>query len=324
MRRRRVRISVAIGVEPGSTTCQPALRQGLYPRRCRFDGAHIAALCCRCSSPFPPLVEGHVYVAKPPLYRTSPRTSTTPSTRPNATVFSTHQAAKGQVTVTRFKGLGEMNPAVARERVRRGRLAQLTIAPGDKTFKIMDMMLARNGRRMQGLAADENGRGRRQPGTELRRRRTGAAARLHREGIPRLLDVRILDRALPHIGDGLKPVQRRICTRCPSSTCRPLKAQIARTVGDVLGKYLHGDSACYEAMVLMAQPFSYRYPDRRPGGISVPRRSQSFAACVHRVAPVGFCRDSAGAGAGYGRLGANFDGTMQEPSLLPARLRTCC
>ena len=73
----------------------------------------------------------------------------------------------------------------------------------------------------------------------------------------------ILDRALPHVGDGLKPVQRRIIYAMSelglSATSKHKKS--ARTVGDVLGKYHpHGDSACYEAMVLMAQPFSYRYP----------------------------------------------------------------
>ena len=73
----------------------------------------------------------------------------------------------------------------------------------------------------------------------------------------------ILDRALPHVGDGMKPVQRRIIYAMSElglkSTAKYKKS--ARTVGDVLGKYHpHGDSACYEAMVLMAQPFSYRYP----------------------------------------------------------------
>src|SRR5690625_2894077 len=73
----------------------------------------------------------------------------------------------------------------------------------------------------------------------------------------------ILDRALPHIGDGLKPVQRRIVYAMSelglAATSKPKKA--ARTVGDVIGKYHpHGDSACYEAMVIMAQPFTYRYP----------------------------------------------------------------
>ena len=73
----------------------------------------------------------------------------------------------------------------------------------------------------------------------------------------------ILDRALPHLGDGLKPVQRRIVYAMSelglNAAAKPKKS--ARTVGDVLGKFHpHGDSACYEAMVLMAQPFSYRYP----------------------------------------------------------------
>lgn len=79
----------------------------------------------------------------------------------------------------------------------------------------------------------------------------------------------ILDRALPNIGDGLKPVQRRIIYSMSelglSATSKPKKS--ARTVGDVIGKYHpHGDSACYEAMVLMAQDFSYRYPPREWAG----------------------------------------------------------
>ncbi len=92
----------------------------------------------------------------------------------------------------------------------------------------------------------------------------------------------ILDRALPHIGDGLKPVQRRIVYAMSElglkSTAKHKKS--ARTVGDVLGKYHpHGDSACYEAMVLMAQPFSYRYPlvDGQ-GNWCAPDHPNSFAA----------------------------------------------
>lgn len=92
----------------------------------------------------------------------------------------------------------------------------------------------------------------------------------------------ILDRALPHIGDGLKPVQRRIIYAMSelglSATSKHKKS--ARTVGDVLGKYHpHGDSACYEAMVLMAQPFSYRYPliDGQ-GNWGAPDDPKSFAA----------------------------------------------
>ena len=92
----------------------------------------------------------------------------------------------------------------------------------------------------------------------------------------------ILDRALPHIGDGLKPVQRRIIYAMSElglkATAKYKKS--ARTVGDVLGKFHpHGDSACYEAMVLMAQPFSYRYPlvDGQ-GNWGAPDDPKSFAA----------------------------------------------
>ena len=92
----------------------------------------------------------------------------------------------------------------------------------------------------------------------------------------------ILDRALPHLGDGLKPVQRRIIYAMSdlglSAQSKPKKA--ARTVGDVLGKFHpHGDSACYEAMVLMAQPFSYRYPLLEgQGNWGSPDDPKSFAA----------------------------------------------
>ena len=92
----------------------------------------------------------------------------------------------------------------------------------------------------------------------------------------------ILDRALPHIADGLKPVQRRIVYAMSELGLSALSKhkKSARTVGDVLGKYHpHGDSACYEAMVLMAQPFSYRYPliDGQ-GNWGSPDDPKSFAA----------------------------------------------
>ncbi len=136
----------------------------------------------------------------------------------------------------------------------------------------------------------------------------------------------ILDRALPHLADGLKPVQRRIVYAMSELG---LKAQSkykksARTVGDVLGKFHpHGDSACYEAMVLMAQPFSYRYPliDGQ-GNWGSPDDPKSFAAMRYTEAKM----------TGYAstllselQLGTvdwqpNFDGTLKEPILLPARL----
>ena len=136
----------------------------------------------------------------------------------------------------------------------------------------------------------------------------------------------ILDRALPHIGDGLKPVQRRIVYAMSelglSAASKHKKS--ARTVGDVLGKYHpHGDSACYEAMVLMAQPFSYRYPlvDGQ-GNWGSPDDPKSFAAMRYteaRLSP--FARLLLGElEQGTVDWTDNFDGTLQEPVLLPARL----
>ncbi len=136
----------------------------------------------------------------------------------------------------------------------------------------------------------------------------------------------IMDRALPHIGDGLKPVQRRIVYAMSelglSADAKHKKS--ARTVGDVLGKYHpHGDSACYEAMVLMAQPFSYRYPlvDGQ-GNWGAPDDPKSFAAMRYTEA-----RLSRYAGLLLSELGQgtsdwvpNFDGTLDEPRTLPARL----
>ncbi len=136
----------------------------------------------------------------------------------------------------------------------------------------------------------------------------------------------ILDRALPHIGDGLKPVQRRIIYAMSelglSASSKHKKS--ARTVGDVLGKFHpHGDSACYEAMVLMAQNFSYRYPliDGQ-GNFGSPDDPKSFAAMRYtesRLSPIAKVLLQE-LGQGTVDWVANFDGTIQEPSLLPARL----
>lgn len=136
----------------------------------------------------------------------------------------------------------------------------------------------------------------------------------------------IMDRALPHIGDGLKPVQRRIVYAMSelglSASSKHKKS--ARTVGDVLGKYHpHGDSACYEAMVLMAQPFSYRYPivDGQ-GNWGSPDDPKSFAAMRYtesRLAPYARVLLSE-LGQGTVDWVPNFDGTLKEPSMLPARL----
>ena len=136
----------------------------------------------------------------------------------------------------------------------------------------------------------------------------------------------ILDRALPHIGDGLKPVQRRIVYAMSdlglSSGSKPKKA--ARTVGDVLGKFHpHGDSACYEAMVHMAQPFSYRYPivDGH-GNWGSQDDPKSFAAMRYTEARLTAYARVLLAELAQGTVDwvANFDGTLKEPTLLPAAL----
>ncbi|WP_066802781.1 DNA topoisomerase IV subunit A [Moraxella oblonga] len=136
----------------------------------------------------------------------------------------------------------------------------------------------------------------------------------------------IMDRSLPHIADGLKPVQRRIVYAMNElglrHTAKPKKS--ARTVGDVLGKYHpHGDSACYEAMVLMAQPFSYRYPlVLGQGNWGSPDDPKSFAAMRYTEAKMSHYASTLLSELGEGTVDfiPNFDGTMSEPATLPARL----
>ena len=136
----------------------------------------------------------------------------------------------------------------------------------------------------------------------------------------------IMDRALPHIADGLKPVQRRIIYAMNELGLRhhakPKKS--ARTVGDVLGKYHpHGDTACYEAMVLMAQPFSHRYPlITGQGNWGSPDDPKSFAAMRYTEAKMSSYANTLLSELGQGTVDfvPNFDGTMNEPATLPARL----
>ncbi len=136
----------------------------------------------------------------------------------------------------------------------------------------------------------------------------------------------IMDRALPHIGDGLKPVQRRIIYAMSELGLTALAKykKSARTVGDVLGKFHpHGDSACYEAMVLMAQPFSYRYPlvDGQ-GNWGSSDDPKSFAAMRYTEAKLSRFSEVLLSELGQGTVdwSPNFDGTMKEPRMLPARL----
>jgi len=136
----------------------------------------------------------------------------------------------------------------------------------------------------------------------------------------------ILDRALPHLADGLKPVQRRIVYAMSElglgPNAKPKKS--ARTVGDVIGKFHpHGDSACYEAMVLMAQPFSMRYPlVEGQGNWGSPDDPKSFAAMRYTEAKLAKFAQSLLSELEQGTVewGQNFDGTMKEPKLLPSRL----
>ncbi|MFE3969562.1 DNA topoisomerase IV subunit A [Stenotrophomonas sp. LMG 10879] len=136
----------------------------------------------------------------------------------------------------------------------------------------------------------------------------------------------VLDRALPFLGDGLKPVQRRIIYAMSelglNAASKPKKS--ARTVGDVIGKYHpHGDSACYEALVLMAQPFSYRYPlIEGQGNFGSSDDPKSFAAMRYtesKLTPIAEVLLGE-LGQGTTDWAPNFDGTLQEPTWMPARL----
>jgi topoisomerase-4 subunit A len=136
----------------------------------------------------------------------------------------------------------------------------------------------------------------------------------------------ILDRALPALGDGLKPVQRRIVYAMSelSLSAANKHKKSARTVGDVIGKFHpHGDSACYEAMVLMAQPFSYRYPlvDGQ-GNWGSSDDPKSFAAMRYTESRLTRYADLLLDELEHGTVdwGPNFDGSLEEPLILPARL----
>src|SRR6185369_8920136 len=136
----------------------------------------------------------------------------------------------------------------------------------------------------------------------------------------------VLDRALPFLGDGLKPVQRRIIYAMSElglgAAAKPKKS--ARTIGDVIGKFHpHGDSACYEALVLMAQSFSYRYPlIEGQGNFGSSDDPKSFAAMRYTESKLTPIAEVLLGELGQGTVDwvPNFDGTLDEPSWMPARL----
>ena len=136
----------------------------------------------------------------------------------------------------------------------------------------------------------------------------------------------INDRALPHCGDGLKPVQRRIVYAMSRLGLSPQAkfAKSARTVGEVLGRFHpHGENACYEAMALMAQPFSLRYPlIEGQGNWGAPDDPKSFAAQRYTEARLSRYAELLLSEVGQGTVDfiPNFDGTVDEPKVLPARV----
>ena len=337
-------ISVALGVDPGSAD----LSQLRYHKICILadadsDGQHIATLLCALFlRHFRPLVtNGHMYVAMPPLYRIDA----------GKQVFYALDDAERDATLARIakenartqpgghalQGLGGDESAAAARDHHRSAHAPPGAADdrGGGQHGSADGHAAREEarRRPARLARSERQSGRGAglthagAGTELRGRRAPAAASTFTEKA--YLDYSmyvILDRALPALGDGLKPVQRRITYAMSELGLAAANKhkKSARTVGDVIGKFHpHGDSACYEAMVLMAQAFAYRYPivDGQ-GNWGSQDDPKSFAAMRYTEAKLTRYAEVLLAELAHGTVdwAPNFDGTMEEPAILPARL----
>ena len=366
-------ISVAIGVEPGRGDLA-GLR---YGKVCILadadsDGAHIATLLCALFvRHFCALVEaGHLHVAMPPLYRVDAGSDVfyalDESDKQGLLDRLAAERRPGRIQVQRFKGLGEMNPAQLRETTmspETRRLVRLTAGPEDGTGRPSISCSRRSARetaapgsrRRATRRRSDRRRGGRGAGSDenmatdlIERTEPRADERPMREfAYKAYLDYSmyvILDRALPHVADGLKPVQRRIVyamselglraamsreaetapRRGPYAGNRTRFKKSARTVGDVLGKFHpHGDTACYEAMVLMAQPFSIRYPlidgQGNWGSTDDPRSFAAMRYTEARLTPfAGVFLEELGQGTTDFR--PNFDGTLEEPELLPARL----
>ena len=333
-------ISVAIGVDPGAAD----LSNLRYHKICILadadsDGQHIATLLCALFlRHYRPLVQaGHVYVCMPPLFRIDAGKQVVyaldEAERDKALARLAAERSRVKTVVTRFKGLGEMSPSQLRETTmapQTRRLVQMTIDAKDSPDQMLDMLLAKKRAARPPRVAREQG----QSGAHIVKNQE-----LNFEGIEKeplksfaeraYLDYSmyvILDRALPHIGDGLKPVQRRIVYAMSELglAAGAKHKKSARTVGDVIGKFHpHGDSACYEAMVHMAQDFAYRYPivdgQGNWGSTDDPK---SFAAM--RYTESRLTRYAAlllqELGSSTVDWAPNFDGSLEEPTLLPARV----
>ena len=339
-------ISVALGVDPASSDLS-GLR---YGKVCILadadsDGSHIATLLCALFlRHYRPLVDaGHVYIAMPPLYRIDigKDVSYALDEAEKEGILDRIAAEKkrGTVNVQRFKGLGEMNPIQLRETTMdpdTRRLVQLTLAAPEETLEMMDMLLAkkRAGDRRAWLETKGDQASIADPHREPTMTTHSESGETEQVPLKTFTEKAYLDysmyvindRALPHIGDGLKPVQRRIVYAMSQlglmQAAKFMKS--ARTIGDVLGKFHpHGDSACYEAMVLMAQPFSYRYPlvDGQ-GNWGAPDDPKSFRGdALHRSAAVAFRRSAAGGGrSGHRRFRRELRRDADRTALLPARV----
>ena len=325
-------IGMAIGLQPGCRVLD-GLR---YGKICILadadsDGLHIATLICALFlKHFRPLVEeGRLYVAQPPLFRIDQGKdiyyALDEKEKDDLVKKLTTQNKRTKVEIQRFKGLGEMNPSQLKETTMSRdvrKLLQLKLEKGNSATTMFNMLLSKKRAPDRKSWLESKGDLQVSMSKEKSLSIGGFAEKAYLDYSMYV----ILDRALPFIGDGLKPVQGRIIYAMSEiglkSTSKFKKS--ARTVGEVIGKFHpHGDNAAYEAMVLMAQNFSTRYPliegQGNWGSLDDPK---SFAAVRYTE-----CRLSAYAQVLLSELsqgtvdwGPNFDGTLIEPRFLSSRI----